>query len=561
MNEKWRDVLSKPKYSLKLEKDVRVSMRDGVPIATDIYRPDAEGQFPALLSISPYGKGLQTLPVPDFPSDSRLGNGGIEAGNSEYFVSRGYIHVIADCRGTGYSGGAYRVLTKKEYEDGHDLVEWVATQPWCNGNVGFLGMSYFSMIQFGIAAENPPHLKALFAFDALTDMYRHWGYHGGILNLGFFLHWWPTVLAHTIESPDLPEAELRQLVEEIEKDGDIRSYPIAYIALLFPQKNIHLFDLLTHPLDGSYYWERSAYTKFEKIKIPCYMLSRWTAWGLHLPGAFSAYSGIDAPKKLMITIPESGSGFNRPWVKECHDLVLRWYDYWLKGINTGIMDEPPISILVQGVNRWREEDDWPLAGTKWTKFYLRGQGLLSPEPPGEGETPDVFTNKFGLKPGEKVPSITYTTPPLAEDIEVTGQSALYLRAALSTDDTNWMIELRDVAPDGASKTLTMGWLKASHWEIDETRSQEYQPFHPHTRRAPIETGKVYEYAIDIRETSVVFQRGHRIQILIKAQDAPWEGKEYFHAFLYHLPRSKETQHTIYHTPERLSYVILPVIPK
>ena len=561
MNEKWRDVLSKPKYSLKLEKDVKIPMRDGVLIATDIYRPDADGQFPALLSISPYGKGLQTLPVPDFPSDSRLGNGGIEAGNSEYFVSRGYIHVIADCRGTGYSGGAYRVLTKKEYEDGHDLVEWVATQPWCNGNVGFLGMSYFSMIQFGIAAENPPHLKALFALDALTDMYRHWGYHGGILNLGFFLHWWPTVLAHTIESPDLREADLRQLVEEIEKDGDIRSYPIAYIALLFPQKNIHLFDLITHPLDGPYYWERSAYTKFEKIKVPCYMLSRWTSYGLHLPGAFSAYSGIKAPKKLTITIPESGSGFNRPWVKECHDLVLRWYDYWLKGINTGIMDEPPISILVQGVNQWRNEYNWPPTGTKWTKFYLRGQGLLSPEPPVEGEKPDVFTNKFGLKPGEKVPSITYTTPPLTEDIEVTGQSALYLKAALSTNDTNWMIELRDVAPDGASKTLTMGWLKASHWEIDEKRSHEYQPFHPHTRRAPIEVGKVYEYAIDIRETSVVFQRGHCIQILVKGQDAPWEGKEYFHAFLYHLPSSKETQHTIYHTPEHPSYVILPVIPK
>ena len=555
----WREKVSQSKYNVIFEKDACITVRDGVRIAADIYRPDAPGRFPALVGMSPYGKDVQTLPVPDFPSDSKLGNGGIEAGNSEFFVSRGYVHVIADVRGTGRSEGAYGNLNRHEYEDGHDIVEWIGTQSWCNGNVGMLGMSYFSMIQIGVAALNPPHLKALFLFDSLSDMYRQWGYHGGILNIGFFPHWWPIVLAHTCEDPDIPKAELEQRVSALNKDIDIRSYPTAYIALNYPQKNRQLHDLLAHPMDGPYYWERSAYTKFSRVNVPCFVFSRWTGFGLHLPGAFQTFNAIKTPKKMEIIIPESGPGFNRPWVRERHDLVLRWYDHWLKGNDTGIMDEPPIRIFVQGIDQYRDEYEWPLARTNWTKFYLREQGALSKEPPVVSEQPDTFTNKIGLKQPDKMPSLIYTTPPLAEDTEITGPSAAYLRASLSRKDANWFVELRDLNPDGSHKTLTMGWLKASHREMDAVRSLPYQPFHSHTRLLPPEPGEINEYAVPIVETSNVFRKGHSIQIRIKGQDAPGEGKEYFHAFLYHLPRSEATEHTVYHTGSHQSYVLLPVI--
>jgi len=560
MGTDWHEMVSQPKYKVKAKKDLTVPTRDGVRLAADIYYPDAEGKFPALVGLSPYGKDVQKLPIADFPTDTKLMNGGIESGDTDYFVSRGYVHVLADCIGTGDSEGAYRVFTQREFESGYDLIEWVARQPWCNGSVGMFGMSYFAMIQYGVASLSPPHLKAIFPHDAAADIYRHWAYHGGILDLGFLQHWWPMVLAHTLEASDITGPELERLVENLKANNDIRGFPYAYAHLRFPEKNPHLVDILTHPFDGPFYWERSGYTKFSKIKIPAYLLSRWTAWSIHLPGAFGAFREIDAPKKLMITIPKSGVGFNRPW-HENHDIVLRWYDHWLKGIDTGIMDEPPIRLFVQGIDQWRYEHEWPLSRTKWAKFYLRENGLLAESLPTTNEIPDTFNNMPWLKPGQEVPCVKYSTAVLTEDIEVTGPSTLYLFASLSSQDADWIVEIRDVDSSGAEKLVSMGWLKASHREIDESKSLPYQPFHPHTRSLPVTPGQVYEYAIEIRETSMVFKAGHRIQLVIKGQDAPWEGKEYFRDVFWHLPRREKTKHEVVHTPKYSSYLLLPVIPR
>ena len=560
MTKDWRELVSRPQFRVKAEKDVLVGMRDGVRIAVDIYRPDASIQVPALLGYSPYGKDVQKLPIFEFPTDRDLGNGGIEAGDTEYFVSRGYAHVIADSRGTGASQGSYGVFTRKEQEDGYDLVEWIAKQPWCNGNVGMLGMSYFGMIQLLVAAQKPPHLRAIFPIDAATDMYRHWAYHGGILHLSFLATWWDSSLVvNSAEPADLPAAELKAIVENLLEHPDIRSHPRLYKTLRWPQKNPHLFDVLVHPLDGPYYWERSACTKFGKIELPCYLLSRWSAQYIHLPGAFSAFEHIAAPKKLMITVPESGVGFSRPW-HENHDIVLRWYDHWLKGIDTGVMDDPPIRILVQGTNQWRYENEWPLARTRWTRLHLGVQGSLRGESPGWNERPDRFSNAAGLQPGGKLPSLRYATASLAQDMEVTGPIALVLYASISTADTNWIVEINDVDPEGSEKRVSIGWLKATHRELDESRSKPYKPFHPHTGSIPVEPGKIYEYSIEICDTSWVFKAGHRIQLVIKAQDAPWEGTSYIYRLSNHLAASRETRHTVHHTPEYPSHLLLPVIP-
>ncbi len=556
----WHELVSQPRHKMRVDKDVRIRMRDGTQICADIYRPASDGRYPALLSLSGYGKDIQKLPVPDYPTDSVLGNGGIESGDSEYFVSRGYVHVIADARGTGLSEGAYRILTRKEQEDGHDLVEWMASQKWCNGNVGMLGMSYFGMIQYLVAAQNPPHLKAICPVDASADQYRHFNRHGGIADIVFAFQWWAHILAHTVEPPDIPAAELRRTIEELKNDPDIRSFPTAYMHLMFPDKNPHLFDVLVHPYDGPFYWERSAYTKLAKIRVPCFIISRWTSFETHLAGAFCAYTGLDVPcKKLMLTIPESGVGFNRPW-HEYHDIILRWYDHWLKGVDTGILQEPPIRMLVQGTRAWRDEHEWPLARTAWTPFYLRESAMLSTEPASSDEQPDSFSNVPGLKPGLAVPCVEYATEPLRADTEVTGPIALNYFAAIDHGDANWMAVLNDLDEQGAEKVVSKGWLRASHRAIDEQKSKPYQPYHPHTSSDPVEPGRICEYRMEIRETSYVFRKGHRIQLRIKGQDATWEGRTYAYRIHGHLPLSKQIRHTLHHSASHRSHLLLPIIP-
>jgi predicted acyl esterase len=552
---------SQPIYTIRAEKNVPIPMPDGVRLFADIYRPDAEGKFPALLSYSPYGKEVQTLTKPleinDFETVSRGWNA-VEAGNTEYFVSRGYVHVIPDARGCATSEGKYS--GEKEAEDGYHIIEWIAKQPWCNGNVGMTGMSWFAMISFRVAALNPPHLKAICPVEALTDLYRHMVYHGGILQYGFFQH--PFLPIHTAEeSQEFSKEELAGMVRDLKKREDIRAYPKIFGILVLPKGNPGLFSALLHPYDGPHWKKGSAYDGFDKIKIPVYMMCRWTAWPLHTPGAFHAYEHLNTTKKLrMYTTPcppayPSLTGPQRPW-HENHDHVLRWYDHWLKGIDTGILNEPPIQLFIQGINQWRDEYEWPLARTRWTKYYLRSDAKLDPFPPIQGERPDTFINNPWLRMDEKVPCIKYTTAPLSEDVEVTGPLALYLHASISSEDANWMADLIDIDPTGSERMVTKGWLKASHRELDEAKSKPYQPYHPHTRSVPVVPGKVYEYAMAIVETSNVFRAGHRIRLVIKGQDSRYEEGDHY----FHLDNLKETKHTIHHSEAFPSYLLLPIIP-
>jgi uncharacterized protein len=553
--EDWKGRVSQPKYRVKSEKNVYVSMRDGVRLCVDIYYPDAPGKFPALLAASPYGKELQELPDPVRPYDFFHGAGGVEAGKTEFWVSRGYVHLIADTRGSGASEGNYSFYGKKESEDGYDLVEWIAKQPWCDGNVGMIGMSYFALMQYHTAAQNPPHLKAIAPCDGLTDRYRQSCYHGGILNYGFYVRWWPLLAVPSfapLSTQEFSKDELNQRIEALKDHPDFKGFPAAYLSLICPEKSPIHFDLLMHPHDGPFYWERSAYTMYHKIKIPIYVMSRWSGWGIHLPGAFSAYQGIDAVKKLVI-FNTSVKGPDRPW-NQNHEEILRWYDHWLKGIDTGLMNEPPIKLWIQGVNEWRYEKEWPLARTKWTKFYLREKGKLSEEPPGPDEGTESFVNRLYWDPKEATPCVKYTTERFGSDVEVTGPIAFYFNASLSTQDANWMVDIKDIAEDGSERLISKGWLKASHRALDPKKSKPYQPSHPHTESVPVPPGEVLEYAIEVRETSNVFKAGHSMQVVIKGEDSPYEDRIW-----YHLPNMRETKHTIFHDSNNPSYLLVPVI--
>ena len=191
MKKNWRELISQPKYGIITKKDIYVPMRDGVRLAVNVYRPDAKGKFPALLAIGGYGKELQEVLIPPQPLDkSAVWDGNIEAGDTPDIVPRGYVHVIADARGTGISEGEYPGMwSSQEGKDGHDLVEWIAKQPWCDGNVGMIGYSYYGGTQLKTAIEQPPHLKAIFVSHVGADFYRDFVYIGGVLSLFFYGLW------------------------------------------------------------------------------------------------------------------------------------------------------------------------------------------------------------------------------------------------------------------------------------------------------------------------------------------------------------------------------------
>jgi uncharacterized protein len=306
------------------------------------------------------------------PSDYVAGTGGHECGEQNFFVPRGYVQVIPDVRGVGKSEG---VFPGDIGADGYELVEWMARQPWCDGNVGMLGMSQFAHAQFQVAALKPPHLKAICPFEGRTDPYRHHYYHGGIFNYLFPTGYSRLLPVHT-KDPDpasfreFSEEERSARVQALLADPDVRCLPYLALAATTPQMNPLLYDLLMHPYDGPFYERQSSYARFTSIQIPALLGSRWNGAVLHLPGAFEAYDALATPaenKKLLIVPSDNYGGMDRPF-HEIQDVVLRFYDHWLKSNDTGMMNEPPILFYVQGANKWRHEAKFPLEATVWTKL-------------------------------------------------------------------------------------------------------------------------------------------------------------------------------------------------
>jgi predicted acyl esterase len=314
------------------------------------------------------------------------------------------------------------------------------------------------------------------------------------------------------------------------------------------------FDIMLQPYDGPFYWERSPSRVYDKIKVPAYFGGCWHPANEFVRGAIKNYLGVSVPKKLIV-MPLRGGEPRYLGPEE----QVRWFDYWLKGLDNGVMDEPPIKIFVQGTNQWRYENEWPLARTKWTKFYLRTFGRLSTEPDRYSAPPDAFAH---IPPTVTLTrqSIKYATSPLGEDTEVTGPIALYFYASIDTDDANWHAEIHDIDIAGKVSFVTDGWLKASHRAIDESRSKlPWLPEHLHTEEAvkPVVPGEINEYAIEIIPTSNVFRAGHQIQLEFSSSAPPITG---IMAGML-VVSSKVTLQKIYRDKNHQSHLLLPVIPK
>jgi len=558
---------SKPSYQVKIEKDIMVPMRDGVRLAVDVYRPDVEGRkFPALLAWGIWGKEPQEAigwlaDKPQTYYDSPFWDGNMEAMNYNDTVPRGYIHVIPDPRGIGYSEGYGTLGTWDIY----DIIEWIAAQPWCNGKIGMMGPSAYSIAQIQVAPLKPPHLVALRPDENPAGT---WDYFNGIFDL---LPYHIFVGRHGNDSAapapnydytplppcmlSLPDIESR--LQEALNHPDIKYNSKWYSYLKYPRKFPFFFDSLLssfHPRPNDPNSPLDQYphvAEVDRITLPIYQGTPWVT-RLYIWATFDVWEKVGTPqknKKLIVYPP----GFpDRPYA-QYHDELVRWYDYWLKGIDTGIMDEPPIKLFVMGINKWRFEKEWPLARTEWKKFYLHPEGHLSTMVPGQAE-PDSFTQPAPyLDPA--VHCLRYSTGPLDRNMEVTGPLALYLQASIDIDDTNWMADLVDVDPDGNRQWASAGYLKAAHRAIDLSKSKPYHPVHPRQDPVPVPPGEIIEYAIAMMPTSFVFKKGHSIELIIRNQDdilsrlGTWG--------VYHLPFMRTVTHKIYFGQ---SHLLLPVIP-
>jgi hypothetical protein len=488
-------------------------------------------------------------------------NGSVEAGDSNFYVRRGYAHIIANVRGTGKSMGNFLNYGSRDVKDTYEIIEWAANQPWCDGNVGMFGVSYFAIAQLQVAALNPPHLKAIFAPFGYTDFYRDKFYHGGILSYNFLCGWANRTFKRTAHNrvnfrwfsltrEKMGDTRFKEALDEAFQDKEIGAVPTLVEALKNPEKdgNPLIVDIVLNKFDGEYYQERNI--KHERIKIPSYLGGCWGIYGLHLPGAFRAWEKIAAPKKMVIGPPIY---LDRPIYQYQYE-SLRWFDHWLKGIDNGIMEEPPIRLFIMRTDEWKAAQEWPLPETRWTPFYLHANGLLNEHEfwPNEG------CSSFEDNPFNQHGGLKFLSPPMVENTEVIGPIALNLYASTTDDEVLWFVSLFDADPEGKERLLTRGWLRGSQRAMDPNKSKPWEPFHSHINREILIPGQIYEFNIKILPTGNLFKAGHRIGLKIRCVDDE-KPRNFLEAIAQgHLWRQTPAWVTVYHDADHPSFLLLPI---
>lgn len=560
---------------IAVRKDLQVPMRDGVTLVADSYAASG-GQHsgdeprPALIALSPYGKELQALALtmPPQRRPSPMWDGCIEAGDIARVVSEGYVHVIGDLRGSGGSGGEhignYNAGGVPLGQDAYDFIEWVAAQPWCDGNVGMIGISYYGSMQVLAAAERPPHLKAIFVSGGHYDFYET-TYHGGVMwfmpraareGRGGDSGWAFTDRVKSRMLEKFSPEEIKKLVAERLADPDVAAWPNLVHVLNYPVHHEAWFDIVMNHLDGEWYEERNPVNLAANIDIPVWLqIDHGRGWTID--GTIELFNTLKGPKKL--TIGPYPPMQSRPWIEE-HDKMFRWYDYWLKGIDNGVMDSPALSVFVEGSRQYVDGSQWPPKDVSYKPLYLRPRRKLSPEPElmgPEAAAPDGFF-QAPLTVTDKVEILSWSTEPFQEPAELIGAGAAHLFAEIDAVDTNFILRLWDAAPNGKRQLITTGYLKASHRELDEDRTTEGNPYHPHTRAVPVEPGMVEEYVLRLYPFAATFLPGHRLVVEL-SNDEPLSDEH--NALLppdaFHLPVGRPVTHKIYRDAIHQSRLVLP----
>jgi putative CocE/NonD family hydrolase len=558
--------VSQPRdYRLIVEKDVQIPLRDGTILFADVFRPDADGErLPAIMSLTIYQKdkvwdppvGLEEAPNPYM---------GFECPNPLWWCPRGYALVRVDSRGSGRSPGQSEPSSYQEALDYYDAIEWTAKRPWCTGNIGTLGISYLASSQWRVAGLQPPSLKAIIPWEARADQYRDQAYHGGIFALGFLC----TLFAVETASHLL---------------GEPRSYnPDAF-------NNNLLWNYMRNDLDSEYW--RMCSARWDRITAPLYTAGNWSGFSLHLRGSTEGFMlAASKHKKLRI---HTGTHLHPFYSEEGRLDQLRFFDYWLKGIDTGIMNEPSVKLEIRtGGSRkpysFRFENEWPLARTKWTPLYLRidrepsddpyaAEGPLVPTLP-ETEARVTYSATGTAKPGQASSpllalggwiasrtGVSFETAPMAEDTEVTGPIVLVLWVSSTSKDMDVFATIRNIGPDGNDLwevgqhgqpvPVTKGWLRASHRKLDPQRSLPYRPYHAHDERCWLTPNEPVECQVEIWPTCMVFKKGHKLRLDIQPRDGLGSAP-YTH---YHADYNAGAKNTLYAGGGKASYLLLPIIP-
>jgi putative CocE/NonD family hydrolase len=523
-------------------------MRDGARLKADLYVPKGPGPWPVLVERTPYNKETSVeLTVKSPP----------------FFASRGYAVVFQDVRGRFKSEGEFYPFRDDGWganRDGYDTIEWLAAQKWCNGKVATMGGSYSGHTQYSLAPTAPPHLTAQFVRESVADYHDGWVYRGGALELGFGLRW---AVTHTFNNDaHLPSgsegARVRGVLASAVKELPdwYRFLPLAQMPLLRGLSD-WWYEWLAHPDDGPYWWQWNVSARHPEVETPIYHLGGW--FDTFLKGTLDNFAGISSrarsPKarngqRLIIgpwphgpqnvSISRWGDfDFGPEAVQDFNELRLPWYDYWLKGLDSGLMAEPPARIFTMGANRWQYFDTWPPRDSREVRLYFSGGPAGSSESLNDGRLIDDVprgiegADSYLYDPADPVETLggstlgssdpgpidqrrveprclTYTSEPLAADLEVSGRVKAVLFAMSSAPDTDWVVRLCDVHPDGASRLVAEGILRARYRESAEVQRL-------------LTPGQVYPFEVDLWSTSNMFLTGHRVRVTVTSSCFPrWD---------------------------------------
>ncbi|MGE3987697.1 CocE/NonD family hydrolase [Pseudorhodoplanes sp.] len=517
--------LSAPEHAMARDNNIAVPMRDGVTLLADVHRPAEPGRYPVLIAASPYPRQLQDLGAPA---------GFIEAGASDFFVPRGYVHLIVNLRGTGGSGGTFGLFDAQERRDMHDLVEWAAAQPWCDGNVGMIGISYFAMTQLEAAVERPPHLKAIFPVAVTADLYEAVSHHG--LFSSSFITPFVSVLGMTSQLSDrflrseLVEAVRTVLhVPAIHRKFATMNGEASITALRLLMKlhhDPHPWDdywravAVERPVRDAWWEERNLMPLLHRIEIPVYLGCDWQNVPLHLPSTFPAFNALKNSNHVRVAML-GDFGLTWPW-ESLHVEALAWYDHWLKGKDTGILEGPRIRYVLPGATGFHAADAWPLPGVTYRDYALRADGGLAADE-GTTGTRTMMTLGSGLNrahPSETDPPamLTWNSEPLERDLDMTGPVELALDATATAIDTAFIVTLQDVDPSGNATDITAGYLRASLREVDEAASRPGAPVLPCRSFEAVPVGQLVRYRIPMVDNARRFKSGHCIRLVLTGDD-------------------------------------------
>lgn len=518
---------------LIIDYDVAITLRDGVTIYGDVFRPaDLAGPFPVMLLWSAYGKHYR-WPVPllrMFTNNAEISrHAPIEAQDPAVWCPAGYAVVVPDPRGIFHSEGDATAWSRQEGDDIHDTIEWIAAQSWCTGKVGMGGASYFAIVQWFAGATRPPHLAALMPYDGMSDLYRECARHGGIPNSGFVDFWNPLVRNSRNRAENWTKAiELHPFFDE--------------------------------------YWE-SKLPAVEQIQVPTYLIASWSDHGIHTRGSLSAYMRLGSEQKWLEV--HGRNKWAQMYTPESTRRQIAFFDRFLKGIANEVDDWPKVRIEVRegvDVGEERAEEAWPLARTEYRPYFL-----------------DALTGTLGAEPVTTESSVAYDATSADQqalfshtftaDAELTGYFKLRLWVeADGSDDMDLFTAVQKL--DSSGKLVHFyyitrfrfghaahGWLRVSHRELDAERSQPHQPVHPHTREERLRPGEIVPVEIEIWPSSTLFRAGEQMRVVVMGKDPFPEAPTTPGAEIAIHPVTRNVGRHIIHTGGRYdSLLLVPVVP-